>query len=160
MVHAAARHKEPGASSSPIRRELFSHLVVLILCFCIIVGALALQPPNADNPYVRLFGISLPNTCTFKGITGLPCPGCGLVRSIVSAMHGDVAMSFAHHRLGLLTIAYIFLQFLYRLGFFLIPIKWARFVRFGKYLNRGIIVLGILFFLNWILTLLNVVTLL
>ncbi|UCC38584.1 MAG: DUF2752 domain-containing protein [Candidatus Aminicenantes bacterium] len=154
MLLKASGHDEPGVSISPVRSELFSHLVVLIACFGILAGALVLELPDADSSYVRLFGITLPNICTFRAATGLPCPGCGLLRSMVSVMHGDVILSFSYHRLGLLTIVYVFLQFLYRLGFLLVPMCWARFVKFGKYLNRGIIVLGILFFLNWILTLL------
>ena len=145
--------KMPDAADSPVRSERASHLVILIVCFGILAGALILEPPKSGSPYVRLCGVPLPDTCAFRGTTGLPCPGCGLLRSIVAAVHGDVAMSFTYHRLGLLTLVYIFLQFGYHLGFLVMPIKWTRIARFGQFLNKGIIVLGILFMLNWILTL-------
>ena len=157
MLSSISGSEEPGVSSSSAKGELLSHLVVLIACFSILTGALIFELNGADTSCIRLFGITLPNICTFKMVTGLPCPGCGLLRSMISVMHGDVVSSFAYHRLGLLTIAYIFLQFFYRLGFLLIPMQWARFAKFGKYLNKGIIVLAILFFLNWIWTLSKII---
>lgn len=130
-----------------------SHLIILVICFGILAGALILNPEDSGTYSLRLGRISLPNICTFRSTTGLPCPGCGLTRSIVAATHGDLNGSLAYHRLGLFTLIYVFIQFVYRLGFFLIPGFWARMARYGKFLNRGIIILAILFGLNWILTL-------
>jgi hypothetical protein len=93
--------------------------------------------------------------CILRAVTGVPCPGCGLSRSMVAAMHGDLGSSFAYHRLGLLTLVYVFLQFLCRLGIFVIP-KWqARLIKYGKFLNQAIIVLAVLFGANWIATLIS-----
>jgi hypothetical protein len=157
MLFSVSGPAEPGAQSPSAKGEWLSHLVVLIACFLILAAALIFKVNGAGASHVRLFGITVPNICTFNRVTGLPCPGCGLFRSMISVMHGDVASSFSYHRLGLLTIAYIFLQFLYRLGFFIVPAYWARFAKFGKYINRGIIALAILFFLNWIWTLTTII---
>ena len=74
---------------------------------------------------------------------------------MAAAMHGDFGRSFAYHRLGFLTLVYVFLQFVCRLAIFVIP-KWqARLIRYGKFLNQGIIVLAILFGINWITTLIS-----
>jgi hypothetical protein len=93
--------------------------------------------------------------CIFRATTGLPCPGCGLSRSMVAAAHGDFDLSFAYHRLGLLTLLYVFLQFLCRLGIFIIPCWRAGLVKSGKFLNLSIIVLAVLFGVNWIITLIS-----
>ena len=137
--------------------DLAPQLIVFFVCFCILFGLLILTPEAPGNPHLRLGSILLPNTCMLKNLTGIPCPGCGLTRSMVVAMHGDFGLSFTYHRLGLLTLVYIFSQFLYSLGFILIPGLWTRIKlsRFGKYLNRGIIILGIIFALNWIITLIG-----
>jgi hypothetical protein len=87
--------------------------------------------------------------------TGVPCPGCGLSRSIVAAMHGDLRRSLAYHRLGLLTLVYVFFQFVCRLGIFIIPRWRTPLIRYGRFLNKGIIVLAILFGINWITTLIS-----
>ena len=38
------------------------------------------------------FDIHLP--CLFKRLTGIPCPGCGMQRSVLSLMHGDLYGAF------------------------------------------------------------------
>jgi hypothetical protein len=129
--------------------ELTAHWIVLILCVCILMGALVLSPPKPDSSYLHIGHIPLPDTCSFKNLTGLPCPGCGLTRSIVSGIHGDFKASFMYHRLGLLTIAYICLQFLYRLIMIAVPSLREHLFYSGKMLNRGMIVLTVLFVFNW-----------
>ena len=130
------------------------HILILIICSGIIVGAIILSPPESESSLVKLGKVPLPSICTFRNITGKPCPGCGLVRSLVAAVRGDFRTSLAFHRLGLVTLFYILLQFFYRLGWILIPVLWARIFPSGKWLNLGFIVLGIFFGLNWIFTLL------
>jgi len=49
--------------------------------------------------------LSGPPLCPFRLLTGLPCPGCGLTRSVVSFLHGDVAGAIAFHPLGPLVVA-------------------------------------------------------
>jgi Protein of unknown function (DUF2752) len=41
-----------------------------------------------------------PSFCPFKMLTGLPCPGCGLTRSAVAFLHGDLSTSAFYHPLG------------------------------------------------------------
>lgn len=147
------RPKESGAVASRPVSDLTPHLVVFIACFCILAGALILGPADFTTNQLELGRFSIPQVCMLRSLTGLPCPGCGLSRSIVAAMHGDIGMSLTYHRLGLLTLVYIFLQFVYRLGLIVIPKWWARIFPSGKILNRGVIVVGVLFLLNWILTL-------
>jgi hypothetical protein len=42
----------------------------------------------------------LPPLCSFRRLTGQPCPGCGLTRSLICLGHGQVADSFRFHPLG------------------------------------------------------------
>ena len=42
----------------------------------------------------------IPSICPFKNVTGIPCPGCGLTRSVVLFAHGDWSHSIAFHPLG------------------------------------------------------------
>ncbi|TYQ04534.1 UNVERIFIED_ORG: uncharacterized protein DUF2752 [Gordonia westfalica J30] len=41
-----------------------------------------------------------PGICPFAFMTGLPCPGCGLTRSWVAFMHGDIGASFRFNVFG------------------------------------------------------------
>jgi hypothetical protein len=45
-----------------------------------------------------------PQLCIFKLMSGIPCPGCGLTRSVVLLMHGDVSGSLYYHPLGVLFV--------------------------------------------------------
>lgn len=138
--------------------ELLPHFVILLVCSVILGVALLIKPPTPESPHLQLGRITLPGICMFHGLTGLPCPGCGLTRSVTAAAHGDLASSLAHHRLGLLLLLYIVLQFAFNLGYIAIP-KWrASLSRSLKILHRGVIVLAVLFVLNWILTLILIFT--
>ena len=144
---------KPGGEPSQRKGELLPNLIILIICSIFLIGALILKPPTDESPYLRIGGATLPGICMFHGMTGLPCPGCGLTRSISAAAHGDLKSSFSHHRLGLLLLYYIFLQFVFNLGYIIIP-RWRKSLsRPMKILHRGIIALAVLFVLNWILTL-------
>lgn len=45
-----------------------------------------------------------PILCPFRLLTGIPCPSCGLTRSWVALMHGDLGQSLAFHPLGWLVV--------------------------------------------------------
>lgn len=46
-----------------------------------------------------------PWLCTFKRMSGVGCPGCGLTRSVFALMHGQVAESVKFHLFGPLALA-------------------------------------------------------
>ena len=41
-----------------------------------------------------------PVTCPFRALAGVPCPACGLMRSLVAVFHLDLDRSLALHALG------------------------------------------------------------
>jgi hypothetical protein len=54
----------------------------------------AISPPHG-------FGI---NVCWFYGSTGLPCPGCGVTRSLSCGLRGLLLESWHYHPMGLLIL--------------------------------------------------------
>ena len=42
--------------------------------------------------------------CTFRSITGLPCPGCGATRAAYQLMHGNVGAALEFNALAVLVI--------------------------------------------------------
>jgi hypothetical protein len=138
---------------SRIKSELAPNLVILLACSCILLGVFVLAPPAAGSHSIAVGRIVLPETCIFKNLTGLPCPGCGITRSMTSAVRGDISGSFSYHKLGLLTLIYILSQFFLNLGLVFISRFRNRLQDIGRYLNTGIIFLAALFFINWIFTL-------
>jgi len=134
-------------------RSQLPHWVVLTICAAICLGALAFSPPRPDTPHLTLFSLDLPSTCSFYYLTGWPCPGCGLTRAMVAAAHGDLAASWDFHRLGALTLFYILMQLLFRLGKLLAPAFTTRHLGSGIWLNRGLPLLAVLFVINWVINL-------
>lgn len=136
--------------TSSMSFEMIPHVIVVMICLIILAGALAFTPVKSG---LELMRIPIPHSCLFYNLTGIPCPGCGLTRSLVSAVHGNLAGSFSHHRLGMIVLVYVLLQLTCRLGVILAPAQRPRLLIHEKRLNRGVIILGILFGLNWILSL-------
>jgi hypothetical protein len=136
-----------------MRQDLFPHLAVFVICSGILAGALILSPASDEVPSIQLWGTPLPGLCVFRCVTGIPCPGCGLARSVVAAIHGGVGNSLEYHRLGLVILLYVFLQFIYRGAVLVFPNFRKSSLRFASILDKGLIILAVLLGLNWIITL-------
>ncbi len=39
--------------------------------------------------------------CVFRATTGIPCPGCGMSRSLEALLQGNPGLSFRYHPLGI-----------------------------------------------------------
>ncbi len=46
-----------------------------------------------------------PNVCPLRSLTGIPCPFCGMTRSVVAAVHGDFVTSLRYNPAGILVVA-------------------------------------------------------
>ena len=64
---------------------------------------------SASPESVSVFGFRLPNICPFKAFTGFDCPGCGLTRALILAVHGHWLASYNMHIWGIpLLLFFIF----------------------------------------------------
>lgn len=64
-----------------------------------VAGVLLLAAHLSPLPQHGAIG-GLPAICPLKTLTALPCPGCGMTRSLVFAAHGDWTQAFQFHPLG------------------------------------------------------------
>lgn len=67
----------------------------------ILLAAFLVPPPHADNKSL----LGLPPLCPLKALTGIPCPGCGISRSLVCCGHGELGRAMALHPLGPIVFA-------------------------------------------------------
>ncbi len=135
------------------------HLLVLVLCLGLLGVAFLLEPvAPGDGERIAVAGVTLPEVCTFKETLGLPCPGCGLTRSWVSALHGDLGNSLAHHSLGWLVLLYAAAQAARHGAWLAIPAGRRAIEATGRWLDRGVILLGGFLLLAWIPTLVRALT--
>jgi cytochrome b561 len=88
----------------------------------------------------------LPDICYSRSWLGVDCPACGMTRSTIHLVHGQLAESLSVHRLGWLVLLVILAQVPYRL---LIPwqqrVSDPRWIRYEMRMWAG---LGILLILN------------
>ena len=61
--------------------------------------------------------------CPFKAITGIPCPGCGMTRAVLSACRGDFAGAFRYHPLWIVAVPLVLVEVLNAMGGLKIPAK-------------------------------------
>jgi len=71
---------------------------ILIAMLTIIVPYLIM----VSDPHIE----SSQSICPFKLLTGLPCPGCGITKSIIFFYKGDIIKSLTYHILGPLVILF------------------------------------------------------
>ncbi len=144
----------PAPEQISVGESTAPHWVVLAACLAILLGALLLTPSNGQ---LRLGPITLPGLCMLRETTGIPCPGCGLTRSLVAAVRGDWSSSFAFHRLGPVVFVYLILQAAYRAVWIGVPAARRVSRPPGRLLDLSLIPLAVLIFLNWIPTLMALV---
>lgn len=70
---------------------------------------------STSTEQIRLFGHAIPPLCTFKMLTGFDCPGCGLTRAFVFALHGHFYASYMMHIWGIPLALFTLFQIPYRL---------------------------------------------
>jgi hypothetical protein len=87
----------------------------LSIALVVLAGSLLLNVRNGDEVIVPFVNKTLPGTCTFRRVTGIPCPGCGLTRSFISIAHGRLADAWRYNAAGLLFFAVVAFQIPYRI---------------------------------------------
>ena len=65
----------------------------------ILLAAFVLNPYPSDRA-LSIFGKPIPSRCGFRMVTGIPCPSCGLTRSVTWSVRGDLGRAIAMHPLG------------------------------------------------------------
>ena len=126
------------------------HLLVLTLCLGLILAAFVLEPIGDG---LSLVGRELPDTCSFRRVTGIPCPGCGLSRSWVAAVRGDLSRSVQHHGLGWMLLTYAMLQALRHAAWLAGARHRLRIEGLGRPLDLAILPVFALLLLRWIFVL-------
>ena len=85
-------------------------------------------------------------TCPFFKFTGIPCPSCGLTRSLISLSQGDFKTSLQYHSFGLVLTAIATVTIPYVLTELILNKKFSN-PLLKRFVNRpSQWILGILFF--------------
>ena len=93
---------------------------------------------------------SIPHVCVFQKVLGIPCPGCGITRSLFSIVNGDMFLAWQYNPTGLLIFLFILMQIPLRI----IALKFQNTAEMISKISRtGSIIVICLLFLVWVLKL-------
>jgi len=81
--------QEKKKTTDRTERERAIHIVFTAGALCVLALSFILSPAG--------FMIY---TCTFKALTGCPCPGCGLTRSVINISHLNFLTAFRLNPMG------------------------------------------------------------
>jgi len=134
----------------PIRRlyVIFTEMSLLIrLLFFTVILIVINTISKIPNIFDGDFSI-----CLFRHITGLPCPGCGVTRSILYISQGKFQESFYLNPFGLILSLTFLLFFLFPINFMKITKLFLNFIHSKSTSLRIlllIVALSIILFINY-----------
>ena len=87
--------------------------------------------------------------CPTAGLTGIPCPGCGLTRAGLALLRGRVSQAWAYHPLIFVVgpAVALYITLLATDAFW--PLAWFRASSTQRWISRSGLVLAILLFGVW-----------
>jgi hypothetical protein len=80
--------------------------LVALACACV-GAALVFYPHPTDPSVVLIAGIPFGGECGMKTMFGIPCPQCGMTRSWVNLVRGNVIEAFTFNAAGALLLLWI-----------------------------------------------------
>jgi hypothetical protein len=116
---AGEADRAPSVSVHAILNRVF-----LLLFLAVGVMLASFEVTVADRVRVPWADRELPETCQHLTTTGRPCPSCGVTRSVISAMHGDLARSRLFHPAGVAIAAMLVAQCAMRFAFLWPRLRW------------------------------------
>ena len=97
------------------RREISYQAAWMFASLTVVLLALVLDVRN-QQVVLPLWGVALPESCWFKRLTGMECPGCGLTRSVICLVHGNYLEAWHFNPGGYLFLAVVAAQIPYRIA--------------------------------------------
>jgi hypothetical protein len=95
-----------------------TNITVLGLCLLTVVAVWGARVSDRD---LTVCGARVPAMCLLSRLSGRPCPGCGLTRSVVLALHGQWTASCARHSSGVWVMLYFGAQIAARVSLLVRP---------------------------------------
>jgi hypothetical protein len=96
------------------RDDTVYHSVYLGLALFVLALAFALEVRGNERVAVPMIGLTLPDSCWFRHLTGIGCPGCGLTRCFISLAHGEFVRAWSFNPAGFVFFALVVGQIPYR----------------------------------------------
>jgi len=120
MVEDVEYVEEAAAPAAPdeIAAKIHLHLYLLLGTGVIVAlaGFFAIKSNVGDGVWLPGTSFRLPVLCMYRSLLGLDCPGCGLTRSFVAIMRGDLLAAWRFNPAGLLFFVVVASQIPWRIA--------------------------------------------
>ena len=115
-MNAATIEPISEAASPAVERpaDRSFHAVLLAASLGVVVLSVVLEVRDSRQVLIPLTNVPMPDLCTFRRMTGIDCPGCGMTRSFISLGHGNIAAAWSYNPAGLLLYSLVLFQLPYR----------------------------------------------
>lgn len=142
-------HDDVGAAHGDFPAELsrpstWHHWVFLVMASGVVAASLACSIRGREQVILPILNTAVPGSCTFRRLTDLPCPGCGMTRAFISLAHGRLADAWSFNPAALVFFAVVVFQIPYRI-FQISRIRRGlaehRFVAFDHWVLVGVVVI-------------------
>lgn len=138
---------------TPIRSHrvasLLLHATFLLIAMLVVAASCVLSIHGHDLVMVPVIDMPLPGTCTFRELTGVPCPGCGLTRSFISMGHGRLREAWSYNPAGYVFFALVLFQIPYRIFQIVRVTRGSASYRFERVDNWALVVLVVALVGQW-----------
>jgi hypothetical protein len=114
----------------------FTAPVISLLVWTFLLGAVVVV--------AKVTGVE-PKLCTFRILSGLPCPSCGATRGVLRLLEGDIPGGFLMNPLVMITLLVLGIGFALRLAFSL-KVVW-NFTPRERWIFGALVVVAVL--ANW-----------
>jgi hypothetical protein len=83
---------------------------------CFLVLLVVAESRQGPAGALSMAGYKFPHMCLYRAVTGRACPGCGLIRGLAVAAHGDMRQAKAVHPSAPWVLAWCVSQLLLRVA--------------------------------------------
>ncbi|WP_428267183.1 DUF2752 domain-containing protein [Haliangium sp.] len=92
-----------AAGLAPVRSSPRGDVLLILVCALVLCAAAGLE--FAGDHLAVPGGSPLGGVCILRALTDVACPFCGMTRSVVAFVHGDLAGAWGYHPGGPLVAA-------------------------------------------------------
>ena len=87
----------PLSAKDPVSERIRYHGTYLFLALTVLGLALFLRIGPQDQVVIPGLDLRLPETCAYRQLIGVGCPGCGMTRGFISLMRGRWQQAWAYN---------------------------------------------------------------
>lgn len=88
--------------------------------------------------HLTIFLTNFPTFCVFQKIFGMPCPGCGIIRSFIAISRLDLVSALKYNPVGIIIVLFVLIQIIMRFFVIFKEDAFKQISIYSKFMNNVI----------------------